>query len=85
MLSSISIFYKQTFLLGDTAQFRKQMQAYLNKTNRGHRLPSSPSLLLHSHGARFQRGEVGHPMRLWETEPEIRKSTEGRFIYEQNK
>lgn len=43
-----------------------EMKAHLNKTNRGHRLPSSPSLLLRSHGARLQRGGVGHPMKLWE-------------------
>lgn len=86
-LTSISIFWKQTLLLGAPAQPRKQTKAYLNKTNRGHWLPSSPSLLLHSQGAHFQRGEVGHPMRLWETETEteIRKSTEGCFIYEQDK
>lgn len=84
-LTSISIFLKQTLLLGNPAQPRKQTNAYLNKTNRGQWLPSSPSLLLQSQGAHFQRGEVGHPMRLWETETEIRKSTEGRFLYEQDK
>lgn len=51
------------------------MEAHLNKTNRGHRLPSSPSLLLRSHGARLQLGVAGPPMKLWEEEEETKVRT----------
>lgn len=51
------------------------MRAHLNRTSRGHQLPSSPSLRQCSHGARLQHSEGGHPIELWEAETEVRKST----------
>lgn len=65
---------KNAFSLQLRSLVTTQMGAHLNRTNRGHRLPSSPSLRPRSRGASLPHGEVGHLMQLWEADTDVRIS-----------